>query len=117
VTPAPDESENVEAVNESAKPLWLALPPREAARLALQLAAEADGTVQALSDERLAKMRATGIPPFQRLLLPGLLAAVRHPLPPRACYALWAIMITKRWSSTMAKARKCQPCRVSDKRS
>jgi len=63
VTPAPDESENVEAVNESAKPLWLALPPREAARLALQLAEEADGTVQALSDERLAKMRATGIPP------------------------------------------------------
>jgi uncharacterized damage-inducible protein DinB len=64
VAPAPSEPENVEAVNEAAKPLCLALPPRAAAQLALRLAEEADGKVQALSDEVLAQVRATGAPPF-----------------------------------------------------
>jgi len=58
------EPENTEAVNESAKPLCLALPPRVAAELALRLAEEADAKVKALSDEMLAKIRATGSPPF-----------------------------------------------------
>jgi hypothetical protein len=62
--PTPYEPENTEAVNESAKPLCLALPPRDAANLALQLAEEADGKVKALSDAMLAKIRATGGPPF-----------------------------------------------------
>jgi hypothetical protein len=62
--PTPYEPENTEAVNESAKPLCLALPPRDAANLALRLAEEADGKVKALSDSMLAKIRATGGPPF-----------------------------------------------------
>jgi hypothetical protein len=64
VPPSPYEPENTEAVNESAKPLCLALRPRDAAQLALRLANEADGKVKALSDAMLAKIRATGGPPF-----------------------------------------------------
>jgi DinB family protein len=54
-------SEDVDAVNESAKPLCLALPPRDAAQLALRLAEEADGKVKALSEELLAKIRSAGM--------------------------------------------------------
>jgi len=64
VAPSPYEPENTEAVNESAKPLCLALPPRDAAKLALRLAEEADGKVKSLSDAMLAKIQATGGPPF-----------------------------------------------------
>ena len=64
VAPAPYEPENVVAVNESAKPLCLALAPRDAAQLALRLAEEADGKVAALSDAMLEQVRATGAPPF-----------------------------------------------------
>jgi hypothetical protein len=64
VAPTPYEPENTEAVNESAKPLCLALPPRDAANLALRLAEEADGKVRAIGDSMLAKIRATGGPPF-----------------------------------------------------
>jgi hypothetical protein len=64
IAPTPYEPENTEAVNESAKPLCLALPPRDAADLAMRLAEEADGKVKALSDSMLAKIRATGAPPF-----------------------------------------------------
>ena len=62
--PTTYEPENVEAVNDAAKPLCLALPPRAAAQLALRLAEEADRKVAALSDEMLAKIRANGSPPF-----------------------------------------------------
>jgi len=64
VPPSAYEPENTEAVNESAKPLCLALRPRDAAQLALRLADEADGKVKALSEAMLAKIRATGGPPF-----------------------------------------------------
>jgi hypothetical protein len=64
VPPSAYEPENTEAVNESAKPLCLALRPRDAAQLSLRLAEEADGKVKALSDAMLAKIRATGGPPF-----------------------------------------------------
>lgn len=64
VEPSPYEPENVEAVNESAKPLCLALAPRAAAQLALRLAEEADRKVAALSDAMLEKVRVTGGPPF-----------------------------------------------------
>ena len=64
VEPAPWEPENVEAVNDSAKPLCLALPPRVAAQLALRLAEEADAKVRALSDEVLAKAQALETLPF-----------------------------------------------------
>jgi DinB superfamily len=62
--PTTYEPENVEAVNDAAKPLCLALRPRDAAELALRLAEEADGKVKALSDAMLAKIRAKGGPPF-----------------------------------------------------
>ena len=64
IPPSAYEPENTEAVNESAKPLCLALRPRDAAQLSLRLADEADGKVKALNDEMLAKIRATGAPPF-----------------------------------------------------
>src|SRR5258708_17955740 len=54
IAPVPYEEENVDAVNDAAKPLCLALPPRDAARLALRLAEEADRKALALSDELLA---------------------------------------------------------------
>jgi hypothetical protein len=56
------EPEDVDWINDAAKPLCLALPPREAARLALRLAEEADGRVAALSDEMLAQILAAGSP-------------------------------------------------------
>jgi DinB family protein len=58
------EPENVEAVNDAAKPLCLALPPRLAAELSLRVAEEADGRVRALSDAMLQKIEAKGPPPF-----------------------------------------------------
>jgi len=54
--------EDVEWINDSAKPLCLALPPRDAALLALRLAEEADRKVNALSGDMLAKVRAAGVP-------------------------------------------------------
>lgn len=56
--------EDTDAANESAKPLCLALRPRDAADLALRLAEASDGKVEALSDAMLAKIRAKGDPPF-----------------------------------------------------
>ena len=56
------EPEDVDWVNDAAKPLCLALAPRDAAQLALRLAAEADGKVEALSDAMLATIRAAGSP-------------------------------------------------------
>lgn len=62
--PSVDEPEDTDAANESAKPLCLALRPRDAAQLSLRLADEADGKVRALSDAMLAKIQAKGSPPF-----------------------------------------------------
>lgn len=62
--PTTYEPEDTDAVNDSAKPLCLALPPRIAAQLALRVAEEADGKVKTLSDAMLAKIRAKGNPPF-----------------------------------------------------
>ncbi|MEA2661742.1 MAG: hypothetical protein QOH08_1314 [Chloroflexota bacterium] len=62
--PTTYEPEDVDAMNDSAKPLCLALPPRAAAELALRLAEEADEKVKALSDATLAKVLARGSPPF-----------------------------------------------------
>ena len=62
--PSTYEPEDTDAVNNSAKPLCLALPPRDAAQLALRLAEEADRKVKTLSDAMLAKIEAKGGPPF-----------------------------------------------------
>ena len=64
VEPSPTdyEPEDVDWINDAARPLCLALPPRDAAQLALRLAEEADGKVEALSDEMLENIRAAGNP-------------------------------------------------------
>jgi hypothetical protein len=56
------EPEDVDWINDAAKPLCLALPPRTAVQLALRLAEEADAKVAALSDAMLAEIRAAGSP-------------------------------------------------------
>ncbi len=58
--PGDYEPDDVSWINESAKPLCLALPPRAAAELALRLAEEADAKIKALSDEMVEKIRALG---------------------------------------------------------
>lgn len=62
--PTTYQEEDTDAANDAAKPLCLALRPRDAANLALRVAEEADGRVKALSDEMLMKIAATGDPPF-----------------------------------------------------
>ena len=62
--PSTYEDENTHAVNDAAKPLCLALRPRDAADLALRVAEEADGRIRALSDAMLTKIAAVGGPPF-----------------------------------------------------
>jgi hypothetical protein len=61
-SPADHEPEDVGWVNDATKPLCLALPPRAAAQLALQLAEETDQRVEALPDELLAQIMAVGQP-------------------------------------------------------
>ncbi|MGH2491745.1 MAG: DinB family protein [Candidatus Limnocylindria bacterium] len=62
-TPPPPgdyEPDDVAWINDSAKPLCLAIAPRDAARLALRLADEADAGVKALDDEMVEKVRKVG---------------------------------------------------------
>lgn len=56
------EPEDVDWLNDAAKPLCLALPPRTAAQLAVELAEETDRRVEALSDEMLARIMEVGQP-------------------------------------------------------
>jgi hypothetical protein len=56
------EPEDVDWINDAAKPLCLALAPRAAAQLALRLAEEADKKVESLSHEMIAKIQAAGSP-------------------------------------------------------
>lgn len=58
--PGDYEPDDVAWINDSAKPLCLAIAPREAARLALRLATEADAGVRALDDELVAKVSEVG---------------------------------------------------------
>lgn len=65
VEPSPprfETREDVEWINNAAKPLCLALPPREAAQLALRLAEDTDGRLKALSDAFLERVVAAGSP-------------------------------------------------------
>ena len=59
---ADHEPQHIDWVNDAAKPLCLARPPRTAAQLALQLAEEADRRVAALSDDLVAQNVAAGRP-------------------------------------------------------
>jgi DinB superfamily len=62
-TPPPSFPENsVDWVNDATKPLCLALPPREAARIAIAAAKAADQRVAALSEALIAANAAAGGP-------------------------------------------------------
>jgi hypothetical protein len=62
-TPIPWENESdVDWVNDSAKPLQLALPPRTAATLAIETAHAVDRAVADLSDDLIARNAAAGGP-------------------------------------------------------
>jgi hypothetical protein len=61
-SPSDAEPEDVTWLNEAAKPLCLALAPREAANLALRLAEQTDQAVAALDDHTLASLQETGCP-------------------------------------------------------
>ena len=56
------EPEDVDWLNDATKPFFLALAPRDAAQLALQLAEEADGKIATMSDDLLVQVRAAGTP-------------------------------------------------------
>lgn len=56
------ETGDVNWVNESAKPLCLALPLRNAVQVVLELAEEADSLVASMSDELIEQMLAIGTP-------------------------------------------------------
>ena len=58
--PGDYEPNDIAWINDSAKPLCLALPPRIAAQLALRLAEQADRGIAALSDELVEKIRELG---------------------------------------------------------
>jgi hypothetical protein len=53
---------DVDWINDSAKVLCLALPPRTAAQLAIRVAEAVDARIEALSQERIAANRAAGNP-------------------------------------------------------
>ena len=58
--PGSYDDEAVDWINDTAKPLILALPPRVAARVAIDAAVEADTGVAELSEELLAENERTG---------------------------------------------------------
>lgn len=60
-SPGSYDEEAVDWINDAAKPLALALPPRVAAQVAVEAAAAADARVAALSAERLAENERTGL--------------------------------------------------------
>jgi DinB superfamily len=61
--PTPKESSNdVDWINDAAKPTQLALPPRRAATLAVDTARAADQAVATLSDDLIARNAAAGSP-------------------------------------------------------
>jgi hypothetical protein len=62
VAPAMENEADVDWVNDSAKPMFLALPPRRAADLAVGIARATDRVVAGLSDEMLARNEAAGTP-------------------------------------------------------
>lgn len=60
--PPPLDHASVDWVNDAAKPMLLALPPREAARLVTTIAAAADAAVEGLPDGFVAANAAAGNP-------------------------------------------------------
>jgi hypothetical protein len=53
--PPPEDEASVDWINDSAKPMFLALPPRRAATLAVEIARATDRLVERLPDEMLTR--------------------------------------------------------------
>ena len=62
VTPPPDDEASIDWINDAAKPMFLALPPRRAAELAVAIAEVADRKAESLSDELVTRNAAAGTP-------------------------------------------------------
>lgn len=62
VTPPPDDEANVDWINDAAKPMFLALPPRRAADLAVAIAEATDRKVASLSDDLITRNAALDTP-------------------------------------------------------
>ena len=62
VTPPPDDEASIDWINDAAKPMFLALPPRRAAELAVAIAEATDRKVESLSDELVNRNAAAGTP-------------------------------------------------------
>jgi hypothetical protein len=60
--PPPEDEASVDWINDSAKPMFLGLPPRRAAELAVKIARETDRAVEQLSDDMLARNAAAPQP-------------------------------------------------------
>jgi hypothetical protein len=56
------DEKNVDWVNDAAKPMLLAVPPRKAAELTLAIAETADRKVASLTDDQIARNAAAGHP-------------------------------------------------------
>ena len=61
-TPPANAEEDVDWINDAAKPMFLALPPRRAAELALAIAETTDRKVASLSDEFVRRNVEAGTP-------------------------------------------------------
>jgi Mycothiol maleylpyruvate isomerase N-terminal domain len=62
VAPPADDQGNVDWINDSAKPMFLALPPRRTVELALAIAEATDRKVASLSDDLVRRIAETGAP-------------------------------------------------------
>jgi len=62
VPPAPEVATDVDWINDAAKPMFMALPPRKAAELVVAIAEAVDGRVAALSDDAITRNVAAGAP-------------------------------------------------------
>jgi hypothetical protein len=62
VPPAPEVTSEVDWINDAAKPMFLALAPRRAAELAVEIARATDRLVAALPDEMLTRNAAATAP-------------------------------------------------------
>jgi len=62
VTPSAHAEDSVDWINDAAKPMFLALPPRRAAELTLAIAEATDRKVAALSDDLVRRIAEVGAP-------------------------------------------------------
>jgi hypothetical protein len=62
VAPRPADEADTDWINDAAKPLFLALPPRRAAETAVAIARAVDGAVAGLSDDEVARNARAGSP-------------------------------------------------------